>query len=61
MTTAPKKKPKAAEPEGRGPDTFGIGMLEDGTLNVVTPAQYAERVAERNAEETIFNEDGTDE
>jgi hypothetical protein len=37
--------------EKRAPDKFGIGMLDNGTLNIVSQEEHAKRVAERNAEE----------
>lgn len=60
MTTAPKPKPKA-KAEEREPDTFGVGQLADGSLNIVTPTEYAKRVAERNAEEALWESDREEE
>lgn len=36
-------------------DDFGVGQNADGTLNVVTPEEYAKRIALRNAEEADAN------
>lgn len=46
-------KPKAWRPPS---EEAGVGMLDDGSLNVVTPAEYERRVLERNAEEALDNE-----
>lgn len=32
-------------------DDFGVGENADGKLNIVTPEEYAKRIALRNAEE----------
>ena len=48
-----------ADPEKKTPDDrpavdpFGVGFLADGKLDVVTPAQHAQRVIEREAEEAV--------
>lgn len=38
----------------------GVGMLDDGKLNVVTPEQHAQRAMERDAEEAIEDEQPED-
>lgn len=55
MSKEPKKEP--AEQGSMVTDSYGVGMLADGTLNVVTPDEYVRRVAERNAEEALFEQD----
>lgn len=54
MTDAPQKpwRPSSDEP--------GVGMLDDGKLNVVTPQQHAQAVLERNAQEAADAEDDDD-
>lgn len=42
------------------PDSFGVGMLADGTLPVFSPAEYASRIAERNAEEAALDAEDDD-
>lgn len=43
--------PKDENRKPSDPDSFGVGMLEDGTLNVISPEDFAERVALRDAED----------
>ena len=38
-------------------DTFGIGMLNDGKLNIVPPGELANRIAERYAEEAVDDDE----
>lgn len=35
-----------------GNDKFGVGMNDDGTINVIPPDQVAQRIAERDAYES---------
>ena len=44
-------KPQSLEDKMR--DSPGVGMLDDGKLNVVTPEEHQRRAAERNAEEML--------
>lgn len=44
------------DPFDRPMSNVGVGMLNDGKLNVVTPEQMKERAAERDAED----EEGSD-
>ncbi len=38
-------------------DPFGIGMLANGKLNIVPPGELAARIALRDAEEALENEE----
>ena len=38
-------------PAQRPPDRYGVGMMADGKLNIVSPEEHARRVALRDAEE----------
>lgn len=48
MANEPKGEPKELDPFGRPIDHFGIGMLADGTLNVVPPVELKARIAARD-------------
>lgn len=46
MASTPKNRPE-------GDEKFGIGMKADGTVNVLTPEQYAKALLQRQADEEI--------
>lgn len=45
--------PKKDEGSMTTSDPFGVGMLADGTLNVVPEGELAARIAARDAEEAV--------
>lgn len=44
-------KPKTTRPTDE--DQYGVGMNEDGTVNVLTPEAYAKALIARKAEEEV--------
>jgi hypothetical protein len=50
---ADPKEPNSLDAE----DDVGVGMLNDGKLNIVPPGEVDKRIAERNAEEAVDDDE----